>query len=339
MIFAELVSKVTGWVSGIPPTLCKDLIKEVKKNIYNERDWSFLFEESYLTIPKLINTGTISINRGSLVGTISNDLKALLDSIDITIGQVDMIGRQIRIRNSASKIGLNRVYTIVGYNSGLSQITLNVPYLDESAINSPIEIFKAYYTAPFYKNNQIDFRSFYAIADLRQNQKINLIGSYADLNKTDPNRTNSGNPYSIYQAGLDSSGNQLFELYPNPKPASDLIYKVAYFRNGESFDEEENIPKPLTSKLFLSAAKVQAYEWAETHKGEFANLMKTSWQNMIVLNSKVYEAELIQCINSDEDSFSQSLIYYDDMDYFGIPDYLMSSESWMPGRDTVVINF
>jgi hypothetical protein len=74
-----------------------------------------------------------------------------------------------------------------------------------------------------------------------------------------------------------------YEVYPVPKDKLERIYKVLYVRKGVNLKSNEKFPSLFSKSLLIAAAEIAGYKWANTHKGQFPNLQRTNWENMIAL--------------------------------------------------------
>src|ERR1700751_395425 len=65
MAFADMITEVKGSVPKLSVLLAKKLINRSWKEVRDKNLWSFLLEEGSWMSPSQINTGTVSVTRGS----------------------------------------------------------------------------------------------------------------------------------------------------------------------------------------------------------------------------------------------------------------------------------
>jgi hypothetical protein len=335
--FKTLYSELHGLLKPLPPSLCKILINQALKSIYDESDWSFLLKNGYLVIPGLITTGTISVTNGSNQVIISASLKTILDSIESDLTKPRVEGRQLRI-TSPDTIGARVIYTITDYDSANSILTLSEPYFGQINANASFKIFKSIiksYDILLNGEPVTDFKNIDYIADIKEQRKLHL--DYL-IDSVDHDRRNSGTPFAFSSYNIDSSGNPQFELYPHYTTTVDRVYRVKYYAEGiELVNDTDTVPRPLNKALILTRAKLGAYEYADANKGIKPEFSKTNWSNLraMALSDRSpdgYEFLLQQALRQDEELTPRAYIgdIYSDLPYFRLPKDM---------RDTLVINF
>lgn len=334
MKLGQLAKMIEGWNSKFPPTLAVNLINEALDFIYNEYDWSFLFEETYLKVPKMITTGFVDVTKYSNSVDCSSSLETILDAIEGITEEVRIVDRQIIFLDGVNQ---NVIYNIVNYASG--NIILDKPYFGETKNNIQFRIFKAFYNAPtIFKNGEeiTDFKRFKFITDLTETRNLNLDKSIININELGEfigiNSFNNsfGTPYAFSPYKLDSSGNNLYLMYPiHSDGNNDRLYRILYLRKGIDLNHNDNLPNQISKATVMAAVKIKLYEWCEANKAKDIELQKTNWIQLIALlqspnNRFGYLSNLDKDIRNDEDNFPKANLYsyYQYNDYFDGLSYL-----------------
>jgi hypothetical protein len=308
----EVQFKLLSELQALPSELALEYCNKALKEIYREHDWSFLYKKGFIRTPRLINIGTVEVEKFSSEVIVSASLKAILDAI--AVEDVPLVGRQFRTFGGQNA-GSQFIYTIANYESSTSTLTIDPFYQDESNSASTFQIFKNQYLAPTIVEGSfegIDFESFdYIYAPFAQ-RKLWLDRTLADLERRDASRWQSGDPNWAVSSGLDSDTNQLFEFYPIP--VNERIYQVRYKRSGRDLQPEDNIPASLDYDLIIAKAKLKAYEWFVTNGDKVGDKRSPNvFMNMIALQSNPsmensYQKLLALAKKRDEDLYPQALI-------------------------------
>lgn len=315
MKLEEVRNKLLAEVQSLPPELALEFVNQSLRDIYKERDWSFLYKRDLLRTPALINTGTVAVEEFSTTVVPSAALKAILDAI--TVNDVKLEGRQFRTFGGTIA-GSNFIYTIISYDSsGAGALTIDPYYQDETNSVATFQIFKNLYTA---QELDIDFAHFEIIAAPFNQRRLNLDLTRSDLDARDISRTAMGDPsYAVPYIG-DSSENQLIELYPIP--INKRVYRTYFKREGLTLEPEDDIPAKLPYELVVANAKIKAYEWLIIN-GESVGVKKSpnTFLNMIgMLNNpdmeNSYSSLLKKAKLQDENLLPQDLITMGDWPYY-----------------------
>lgn len=306
MKLEEVQFKLLAEIQSLPPTLAEEFCKQAIRDIYNEYDWSFLYKRDLLRVPAMINSGTVSVEEFSEDVQTSTELRAILDAI--TVNNVKLEGRQFRTFGG-QYAGNNFIYTIKEYDSITGIFKIDPYYQDQTDTSARFQIFKNLYTT---SEIDIDFAYFeYILAPFDQ-RKLGLELTIGELNRRDPSRTSMGDPRYIVNYDEDSSGNQLFELYPIP--VNKRIYKIRYKRDGRNIEIDANIPSALSYDLVIAKAKIKAYEWLSTNGDKVGDKRSPNvFMNLIAMLSNPnmensYPKKLREAISRDENLHSQSVI-------------------------------
>ncbi len=347
--FKQLYNKLESAIDVVPASVCKDIINSALRDIYDERDWGFLWTEGFIRTPTLI-TGFASVTKYSNVVTLDATTKALINVI-IT-EDVPFDERQVKFYGT-NKVDKALFYNIVSdsYDTLTGTFQIDPIYFDDSNIAIKLDIFKVYYTAPYYifnGNPIIDFRRFAYVFSPNFNRRLILDKNLDELNKLDPQRTNFSYPQYLVGSGIDSNGNQLYEL--NPIPKTETVLRVRYLRNGSALKNDSDlIPDNIISQeLILARAKIRAYEWVAANQGKLDSVKSTTpFFNLIAMlnnrnNLNSYPVLLSKAEKKDEELFPQAYLgdfsscnYFDDIwGYYGF-DFTLPHDSF---GDTLVID-
>lgn len=306
MKLEEVQYKLLGKIQSLPPELALEFCKQAIKEIYKEKDWSFLYKRDILRTPRMINTGTVDVTQYSTDVIVSADLKVILDAL--TVNDIKIEGRQFRTFGG-QLAGSNFIYTITEYNSSTGTLTIDPYYMDEDNANASFQIFKNLYTISEVGN---DFANIESIIAPFAQKRIGLELSRSMLDVRDPYRLSMGDPYYIVNYGEDSSSNSLFELYPIPTNAR--VYRTIYKSKGDDLDSDDDIPSRLDYELILAKAKIKAYEWIAVNGDRVGiKLSPNVCMNLIALASNPnaedsYPSLLNKAKQEDENVLPQALI-------------------------------
>jgi len=320
----EISRHLQGLIPDLSPTFAEDIVNQAREDLYAEKEWGFLWQDSYLRIPALISAGLCLVTKYSKNVIFDTTAKAKLALVGID--DVPIADRQFKIKNFEYE------YTITDYDSITGIAILNEMYLGDTNASATYEIYKRFVTPPEYTrfdgSKVIDFARFEAVVDIKNKYQLWLNRSNSWVNSFDSTRTTEGEPYAIVPRGekllsTDESIMQ-YEFYPILKDNNERIYKVLYLRKGINLLANEKFPTVFSKSLLIAAAEIAAYKWASTHKGQFPNLQKTNWENLIALansksNIKSYPSLLEAAFKRDEELYPSSLIEsYSDFDFWPI---------------------
>lgn len=334
--FEQLQKRLIGAIDVIPSSAAGDFVNDALREIYDVYDWGFLYTESYIRTPAIIE-GTASVTK--FQSTIIVDAAIQTKINEITENDVGLDTRQIKL--ISPKIhDSTLLYNIVSYDIDTGEITLDQPFLDETNPLAKIQILKLYYTAPFYTPTNfdsavdpvpdpiIDFRRFESIISPQFQKRLYLDQTLTDLDRIDPRRNRYlGETRTIISAGVDSVGNQLFEFYPISR--QERLLKTKYLRRGAKLERSrDTIPDIFTKELIISKAKQFAYQWCIANSHKIPNIGNPNrFATLIALlespnNSSSYPRLLADAKKRDEELFPQSYLgdfyiypFYDDWYY------------------------
>lgn len=331
--FEQLQKRLVGALDVIPAPAAGDFINDALREIYDSYDWGFLYTESYVRTPEIIEGNASTVKFQPKI-TVDASIQAKIN--EITENDVDLNTRQVRL--VAPKIqDSTLLYNIVEYDNDTGEITLDQPFQDQTNVAARIQILKIYYTAPLYTPTNydpavdpvpdpiIDFRRFESVVSPRFRKRLILDQTLTDLDRVDPKRTRYlGETKTIVSAGIDASGNQLFEYYPISR--QERLLKVKYLRNGAPLVRPRDLlPLAFSKELVLAKAKQLAREWVIDNAQKIPNIGNVNrllTANALAEspnNSSSYKSLLAVAKKKDEELFPQSYLgdfyiypYYDD---------------------------
>lgn len=304
--FKQLYNKLRGSIDVVPITVCKELINQALRNIYDEHDWSFLWQDSYLRTPARI-TGTGSVIKFQDTVTLDLATKILVNAI--IVDDIPLEERQLKFVTT-SKVDRSILYKITNYDNITGIITFDPPFFDDDNSAISLQIVKAYYTAPFIIINGdpiINFRRWAYVHSPQFRTNLNLNTTISEINSIDADRTFTGDPIRFIAYGNDSNGNILFELHPTP--INERVYRTRYLSNGGYLTRDsETISDLISTELVLSYAKQLAYEWVMANASKLNLKSISAYPNLIALAMNKGKILLANAINRDEELFPQAYV-------------------------------
>jgi hypothetical protein len=333
---SQLQKRLVGELDIIPPSLAKDLINDALRDIYDEVEWGFLFTDSFIRTPAVID-GYANVIKFSDLITLDSATKALVDSITPDDPQLDE--RQIRFLGT-SKIDRGFLYRILDYDSVTGELRIDPPFQDDDNLNRKLQIVKVFYTAPYYVTTSmgvdpitgepvviksdpvIDFKRFEYIVSPEYNRRLIIDVTPAELYKKDPYREFVSEPRYLSPYSVDSLGNQLFEIYPAPR--SERVLRVKYLRAGLPLNNpEDQAPDLFSKELLVSKATIKAYKWAYANADKLKLKSPGRFQNLIAIQVPIYQDLLMKAQKKDEELYPKAYQgnvldypYYDYDEYF-----------------------
>lgn len=273
--FRDFYKSLSGDVPKLSEPKAKLIINEALSQIYDSFLWHFLIEQSYIIIPDQLSTGTLALTRGSTTVTPDATAKALLDTFGLLPPLTDC---QLRI-------GSGQPYEITDYDDSLptDNITLSQPYLETSNPTATYSIYRAYFHPPLSTdslgNPILDFVRFKLIHNRVPGNRPLALVTQQWINSRNPQRNSGAEPYAYAPFRVRSSDDMpLYEFEPPPTVGRNLF--VLYQRKGLSLvNDLDTLPSPLNTQLLMKLARYLAYEWADSHKGEYrVELASVNWQ-------------------------------------------------------------
>jgi hypothetical protein len=296
----------------LPPPHAQKIVNRAWHRICDYRLWSWLVGTGYITSPAAITTGLISVVNGSPLVTPNAAAVTALSAVALAnpplaaIGNQIGTGRQIRVANSTISTA-GPLYSIIAYDSGIPQLTLDRPYAESTAANQGFMVYKAYYQPPPADGNPIDFLRYFTITNPSRGYTIRgrkLYYTQAQLNGIDPQRGGTGDAYILAnylddaQSGL-ISGNPIHEWYPHPVNLA--TYSCIFQKRGLDLSDTRDIPSTCPEDLLTELCYVLGCKWAMQQVGTFPELGNVNWVAAMKSHQDDFKERLIQAIKTDDE--------------------------------------
>lgn len=346
----QLQARLIGELDVIPPASARERINDALREIYDDREWGFLFEDGFIRTPELIE-GTGEVEKFSTSVILDATVIAKIQAINEF--DVDLFERQFRVVNT-KEVPRGFTYKIVDIDFGTNTLTIDPPYQDVSNLSAKIQILKVYYKPPYYQppyekgvdpvpDPIIDFKRFDSIISPHFQRRLGLNVSQTELHRIDPYRDTISEPrffvtHSFDTRTFDNQGTPiqvnepLYEMYPAPRFSR--VFKVKYLRNGLPLINDSNqVPDIFTKELILSKARIGSYRWAKANADKLKLKAVGRFDNLIALDMNEYEKQLERAIKKDEELYPRAYLG-NVLDY---PEYTF--EDLHCYGETLVLNF
>jgi hypothetical protein len=278
MAFADLVSELKGDFPRLSPFLAQKFVNRAWSEIRDSDNWSFLEGQATLQVPAVVNTGTISCTQFS--ATITGDATATTAWTPLLTGTPPFVastnaagqaligtGYQIRWLNGP-------LYSVIASDSGSPVMTLTLDRIvsEKSGSGIAYQAFRAYYGAP-----ATDWLNWLTIVNQAQGYPISgrrLNGSQAQLNRIDPQRTATGDPWFLFSLYADVNGMPVREMWPIP--VTQMGMPAVYKRRGTDLSAANPLPSSFPENVLLERARQYCCQWAASQRREPGD--QTDWQ-------------------------------------------------------------
>jgi hypothetical protein len=226
------------------------------------REWSWRWKYAYIQIPAVYSTGTASISVGTTTVTLTG--ATVLAA---------WVGRQFRA-------GYNTpILTITSAVDGASTFELDQPWYGVDAINSPYNVYQAYYPMP------TGCTAIRSATDPRNQFPIATTGlTKEDLDQRDPQRTVGGAPPRAIVPIDFYNGVPRWELWPHQYTQG--FIRISYVQKpADPFTVGAVIPDTIDGEVIIEKALALCARWpgasrenpnpyysdnnAQFHSGEF----------------------------------------------------------------------
>lgn len=325
--FLDLYSELTASVRVLDVEMAKKATNRAWTDIGKAYEWSWLRAQAALSAPDEITTGTVAVDQFGYTLTFNPAATAILDAVGLNI---PLTVRSIKIAGGSP-------YQIASYiPGGTATLDPNGPaYQEDAETAATFQIVRCYYGPP-----AADFGRWISIRDPINFYNLafgaNLTQELLDL--YDPQRSITTQPrglftaYSVREVGADgetTSFSPRWEMWPHPTVAKG--YQVTYRRRNQDFvNDDDEIPDSISDDLVIWGAKVHAYEWAETNKGNQPLLAAMNWLNLMGIAKAKYDQTLRDNIKSDREMFPNLVVRSRRNFGFMSPDYYQSHD--FPGE-------
>lgn len=266
MTYLDYWTELLGAVPGLPAPLAQRLVNRAWRQIQESRPWSFMMKEGVIEVPGQITAGTASVTEDSSTVTLDATAQAAWDAAGL---HPPVTLRQFRV-------GGGPLYSVTAYSSGA--VTLDRPYQGATNASALYSLYRAYYQPEDETGAPAtDFLRYHSVYDPSLAYSLFLDHSFEELNRRDPQRSATGQPYYLATRSSDAStGVPTYEMWPHPTAATTLL-TVYRRRWSELVDDDDTVPAVIGDDLLMTAARLKAYEWAEANKGAIPELRYTNW--------------------------------------------------------------
>jgi hypothetical protein len=293
MTVRELANTIIGEIPRMPYPAAVDQVKRAWKEIRDMRLWSWLQGEGVIIVPDQVNAGTVSLTKLSAAATFdATAITALNTSNTLYLTTAPVAGRQIKLDN--------HVYTLLTYDTGTGAATLDHAYLGVTNATATYSVLQAYVKSP----GGLDHRLFENVRDADNGYSIGLVGTQAELNSRDHQRSSAGDPYHLVYHHTGTDGIPRYELWPHP--TAHRGYVAVYFKRGVVDHASVTFPAatftfPLTlaEDVIQELALYHACLWAEKNKGQFPELGAANWRYVAGEHKRQYQDALVQAKKAD----------------------------------------
>jgi hypothetical protein len=315
MAFNDMVAELVGTVPRMSALHAQQVLQRSWRRVRDERQlWSFHFvADAQLYCPYAIYAGAVSPTFNSKIVRVDREAAAAFNAVAMAnpplAHPVLGIGRQIRIGTTnglSTPTGPN--YNLVAWDT-VSQLTLDRPYGEFTAINSPYQVLKVYYAPPArppFENlgPDLGFIRYQSLTNRLQGYSIfgpNLYWNQAQLNAIDPQRGGQGDSYICANYTRNSLGQPVMELYPNP--VNFATYGATYWSRWPDVSPEVDLPTmPYElSDAVMFEAKCLASDWALANVNTFPELQNTNWVGYRQTQMAEYKISLRNCFKNDDE--------------------------------------
>lgn len=304
MAFRDLTSELIGSVPRLDYLNASRLVNRAWKLMQDQRLWSFnVITDGQVFAPSSISTGTVSAVFNSTTmtadATAITALNLVALSNPVLASPTFGVGRQIRLGAPAGPL-----YTITAWD-GAGTITIDRPYGEVTVTGSTYSVYKAYYAPPLAAGAASPtFIRYFSIVNEKAGYSIRgrrLNYTQAQINAIDPQRGATGDPYITAFKGRNSSGQSVYEFYPNPVNVS--TYLAQFQIRWPGLSPTQDLPQMpyAIDELLLHRAKGLAGEWALSNVSTYPELAGVNWVSYSQIQDKNFKETRIQCIKMDDE--------------------------------------
>jgi hypothetical protein len=310
MNYTDFSNELLGVIPKMPFPFAQRCVNRAYRDIRESRLWSWLLEETVLTSRAIVGAGTVNLTQYSTVVVPDATAKPVWDAL------ANPLITQRQFRGAGGP-----VYLINSYDpSGAGTLTLDRPYQEATNTAAVYQIYCAYFWAP-----AADFLRWVSVFDPTQGYWLERNHTKAEIDRRDPLRADSGNPFWIVSYKTDTRSTAstyrwpMYEMWPHA--TSDHGYQAIYQRRGADFtNPTDTLPPGIQESLLMERAMFYAYQWAEANKGRFAELRGSDWRFLMSKSAETYKAMLWEAQRQDEETMSQDWICpLDPSGYIGDP--------------------
>jgi len=225
-----------------PALLVQDFVQEGYNRICDRRRWSWLRGEGQILL-SAARSGTVSVTNGN----------ATITGVGLTFVAGDL-DRQLRVTGSP--------YTITSVNVGANTAVIDNVFGGATSAAVSATVLDAYATMP------TDFGSFWAVLDPDRDSVLTWWMTEDELNRADPNRSESGEPRALVSRRFGSTAANLgrvqYEAWPYwTSTDTERRFSYYYSKRPALLGDDELLQGPLAHRhdILVLAALEEAAEW------------------------------------------------------------------------------
>lgn len=237
--FEQVYRELLLYAPACPVPLAEHWVRNRYRQVCEGRQWSFLRAADQFLVADAYSTGTVTVTRSSTTVTGSG-----------TAWTTAMSGRQVKFSSTSP------VYTItITASDELAQtLTLDKAFGGTTAAGVSYQILQCYVTAP---TNFLTFLSCVNVSNMWR-LWVNFFTT-EDLDRIDPIRTSSGQPYLVAALRNTSAEVAQFELWPHP--TSQAQYPFTYIKRVTDFASGTTLPTLIRGDILLKGALADLCKW------------------------------------------------------------------------------
>jgi hypothetical protein len=235
----------------VPALLAKDFVVTAYKEACDEKNWSFLRGEGEFLLQPA-RTGNVVLVQGSAT------VAGAGGSGGMVFATTD-IGRQVRALSAGPPLTIIDVDT-----AGDTSATLERAWDGDSSSSAPMTVSDIYATCP------ADFGHFVAVLDPQMQRQIRVFNTTEELNKADPGRMSTGQPWALVNYRLSALASTLgrvqYEWWPYFNSASTVRFPFYYMKRPATPADDDYFQGPLRERAdaIIAGALAMAAEWPGT---------------------------------------------------------------------------
>lgn len=291
--FTDFWNELKGDIPAMSPFKAQNCVQRAWRQIRDARRWSFLFGEAAVYVPAAVSDGTVTLTQFSTSVVGDAVAAAAWAPLILHASGIDLTKRQFRS-------GTYPVYNITAYDPVALTLTLDRPYMETGGAGSGYSILRCY-----IEPASVDFLRWESMVDPVNQYRFrqrNLHRTKAELDRRDPYRSTTGQPYILANYKTQSDGTPIYEMWPHP--TAEVTYMAAYSRRGADLAATDELPSSTQDELLMCAARCHAYVWAaanaQVHPKELGGV---NWHYLLRQEREQYALLLRDAKKTDEESF------------------------------------
>jgi len=272
--------------SNAPILECARWVADRYRRIAARGRFRHLRQISYVIVPAVMSTGTISIATNGTVAT--GDATAVASWLTPSGGPTaTLVGRYIRF---------NIVwYLITAVDTGLGTITISSPYTESTTITAHTYTIAAQRVAL-----GSDVRWIQDFAHMRRRELLFNI-SYYELIRDVPDRPMAGaggGPYVWSEVGVNATGSRLVEFYPYP--SQDETIACVYWQIPPTLGLADTIPPQIDQHTLMEGVMIDVMRWEANDAMRTGQVEQaTYWRNEYRAQTTSWETQLHEALRTD----------------------------------------